>query len=326
MTWTSRTVGFAALCLTCVEPASAALLCQKRSGAVVVRDACKRKERPLDLAELGAVGPSGPMGDPGADGAPGSAGPQGPPGVGPLTQCPTDSIRAGNVCLDKYEAVVVRVPDPTGANAGLVTKIQEGTATEAELTAAGATPLGVAGNGEDYAPCSANGQSCTDVYAVSLPAVVPSSRLTWFQAQQACKNARKRIPSNAEWQAAAVGTPDPGPDNGATDCNTGSASAVVPTGSRSGCVSVDGAFDMVGNLQEWVADWVPRSTACGTWSAGVSPTGDTQCLAGAATTQEPAALLRGGTFGSGTGAGPLTIDGSNEPSDPNADIGLRCAR
>jgi hypothetical protein len=23
---------------------------------------------------------------------------------------------------------------------------------------------------------------------------------------------------------------------------------------------------MVGNLYEWVADWVPRATACGTWS------------------------------------------------------------
>jgi signal transduction histidine kinase len=46
----------------------------------------------------------------------------------------------------------------------------------------------------------------------------------------------------------------------------------VATGSRSSCKSARGAFDMVGNLYEWVADWVPRSTACGTWSAGVSPT------------------------------------------------------
>ena len=36
--------------------------------------------------------------------------------------------------------------------------------------------------------------------------------------------------------------------------------------------------------REWVADWVPRSTACGTWGGGVSPTGDAQCLGGAATT------------------------------------------
>ena len=45
------------------------------------------------------------------------------------------------------------------------------------------------------------------------------------------------------------------------------------------------------------------------WSAGVSPTGDSQCLAGAATTGEPGALLRGGFFNSGALAGPLMVDG-----------------
>ena len=38
-------------------PGSAAVLCQKKSGAVVVREACKKKETPLDLA--GVVGGSG---------------------------------------------------------------------------------------------------------------------------------------------------------------------------------------------------------------------------------------------------------------------------
>jgi len=29
-----------------------------------------------------------------------------------------------------------------------------------------------------------------------------------------------------------------------------------------------------GNLFEWVADWVPRSTTCGSWHAAVSRTND----------------------------------------------------
>ena len=59
--------------------------------------------------------------------------------------------------------------------------------------------------------------------------VPPSGEVTWFQAQAACKNSRKRLPSNAEWQAAVAGTPDPGPDNGTTDCNTSSTFATELT-------------------------------------------------------------------------------------------------
>jgi formylglycine-generating enzyme required for sulfatase activity len=83
---------------------------------------------------------------------------------------------------------------------------------------------------------------------------------------------------------------------------------------------------MVGNVYEWVADWVPRSTTCGTWPASVTSTPDHQCLAGAATSGEPAALLRGGSFTSGTGAGPLAIYGLAGPSGSNNMIGFRCAR
>jgi len=76
----------------------------------------------------------------------------------------------------------------------------------------------------------------------------------------------------------------------------------------------------------WVADWVPRATACGTWSASLSPTGDDQCIAGAAGTGEPGALLRGGSFFSGSLAGPLAVLASNPPSGSNNGIGFRCTR
>ena len=38
------------------------------------------------------------------------------------------------------------------------------------------------------------------------------------------------------------------------------------------------------------------------------------------------ALLRGGNFNNGTNAGPLTVNGNNEPSNANNNIGFRCAR
>jgi hypothetical protein len=58
----------------------------------------------------------------------------------------------------------------------------------------------------------------------------------------------------------------------------------------------------------------------------VSPTGDSQCLGGAATTGEPGALLRGGVFVNGSSAGPLSVDGRDFPSDAGSGIGFRCAR
>jgi hypothetical protein len=245
-------------------------------------------------------------------------------GAKPLKKCPDDSVVSGTVCMDKYETSVWRVPGATTINKSLVSKIQQDKATPADLAAGGATQLGLASG--DYASCAPSGQNCVnDVYAVSLPGIIPSGYATWFQAQAACKNSRKRLPSNAEWQAAVMGTPDPGPDNGTTDCNT-IAFTAVNTGSRTSCVSADGAFDMVGNLYEWVADWVPRSTACGTWSPGVSPTGDFDCLAGAATTGEPGALVRGDNYNVGAGAGPLAVRGDFPPSTAFGNVGFRCAR
>jgi hypothetical protein len=253
-------------------------------------------------------------------------GPAAAQGAKPLRKCAPDAVVSGTVCIDRYEASVWRVPDPRGANKKLVKKLQQGKAKVADLMAGGATQLGVPyGN---YAPCNRNGQNCLDdIYAASLPGVKPSAYSTWFQAQAACDNVAKRLPSNAEWQAAVTGTPDPGPDNGTTDCKTTGQDTTL-TGSRSACVSARGAFDMVGNLSEWVADWVPGSTSCGAWSAEVSPTGDHQCLLGATTgtTDEPGALLRGGGYNSLTGAGPLTVNGSIAPSIGGPTIGFRCAR
>ena len=247
--------------------------------------------------------------------------------IGPATGtgCAPDAVAAGAVCLDKYEASVWRVPEPATANAALVRKIQVGKATRADLTAGGATQLGTT---VDYDPCADNGQNCAnDIYAVSLPAEIPSSRITWFQAQEACANSGKRLPTNAEWQTGANGSPDPGPDNGATDCNSATGTA-SPTGSRSSCVSARGAFDMVGNVAEWVADWAPRSAQCTGWG-GFSDDG--MCFAGASETGTgPGALVRGGSFSfasfGGPTAGPLSINGTLQPTAGNVFVGFRCAR
>jgi formylglycine-generating enzyme required for sulfatase activity len=244
-----------------------------------------------------------------------------------LAACSPDSVQVGPVCVDKYEASVWEIPAKTlkgKSNAALVRKVQQGTATLADLTAGGATQRG---NGTDDYPCLDTGNDCDDIYAVSISGVKPSASITWFQAQQACANAGKRLLSNAEWQMAAAGTPTPGTDNGSTDCNTAEngfpANDPVNTGSRSACVSRWGVFDMVGNVGELVADWAPLSTACPGWGSFSS---DQMCLAGADTSIGPGALIRGGDFHYYSEAGVFVVFGLDQPSHSSSFVGFRCGR
>jgi hypothetical protein len=155
--------------------------------------------------------------------------------------CTRDSVRSGNICVDKYEASVWETTNPR-----LIRKIKAGTVTRADLLAAGAVQHGV--SSDDYgAGCPATGNGCVNFYAVSIPGVTPARFITWFQAAATARNAGKRLLTNAEWQAAALGTPDPGTDNGRTDCNIidDGVNEPVSTGSRSHCVSDVGAIALV---------------------------------------------------------------------------------
>jgi sulfatase-modifying factor enzyme 1 len=234
--------------------------------------------------------------------------------------CPPSMVRSGPICIDKYEASVWETTDPL-----LVAKIRAGAVTLAELQAAGAVQHGTAS--DDYGTgCPDTGNGCVNFYAVSIPGVTPSRFINWFQAVAVARNAGKRLPTNQEWQAAALGTPDPGASPGPLDCNT-SGAGPSPTGSRANCLSNVGAFDMVGNLWEWVADWVPRSTDCPGWAPeGTFSSDDRMCLAGADTTAGPGALVRGGYFNGSTSAGVFAVFSGDLPSSANADFGFRAAR
>jgi formylglycine-generating enzyme required for sulfatase activity len=129
------------------------------------------------------------------------------------------------------------------------------------------------------------------------------------------------LPSNAEWQAAVAGTPD------SPDCNVATGS-IRNAGARTGCISRFGANDMVGNLSEWVADWVPASTICPGWgSVDDFSSNDDMCVSGASTTVTgPGALIRGGNFFNGVSAGPFSVVALNQPQSSFFYIGFRGAR
>lgn len=245
---------------------------------------------------------------------------------GDPAKCKPDAVKAGSVCMDAYEASVWGVPATNGSgksNKSLIRKIQSGKVKLSDLTAGGATQYGLSGH--DY-PCADDGHDCVgQIYAVSIPGVLPSTNITWFQALDACANSRKRLPSNAEWQMAAEGTPDGSVgDNGTTDCNTYSVFTKVNTGSRSSCKSAWGAYDMTGNVDEWVADWGAQGTGCPGWGSFST---DSMCLAGASTTAlGPGALFRGGYYTGSLSAGPLAIDGPDRVQHYFNTLGFRCAR
>jgi len=218
------------------------------------------------------------------------------PGLVEAADCPDDSVRSGTVCIDKYEASLWHVAP---GQKTLIGRIQNGTVRLDQLIAGGAVQVGVAENDFASTGCSPIGNGCVNVYAVSISGVMPSTLQTWLQAVAAARNSLKRLPTNQEWQAAVMGTPDGSP------CIVNSA-LPAQTGSAPGCVSDIGAFDMVGNVAEHVAEWGDSASSCQAVKFGL----DRSCFAGPGTQMPalPRVYARGGDWDDNTDAGPLAID------------------
>jgi hypothetical protein len=258
-------------------------------------------------------------------------------------RCPHDSVKVGTTCVDTYEASVWQIP-PT--NKMLIRKVQSGRARLADLMSGGATqvspapsapllpcspgfPANFPPNG-NWAPVSGSSPPSPGVYAVSIPGVPPTGCLTWFQANQACLLSGKRLLTNREWQGAAAGTPDPGTDDLTTDCAVNSPGPVL-TGSRSRCRSTWGVFDMVGNMDEWVAEWGDRANPfCSDWTSATGIAGgDFGCVGGDGSTPSariPGAWFRGGAALDGTFAGVFAVSSVPLPSFSDVTVGFRCGR
>ncbi len=149
-----------------------------------------------------------------------------------IAECPGDMSPVGTFCIDTHEASVWNVA--TGGTVGVD-----------ELTSAA---------------CNANGNDCLNIFAQSRAGVFPAVNFTWFQAQQACANVGKRLPTNEEWQMAAAGTV-------AANCNL--TSGLLNTDANPTCLSNYNVINMVGNVSQWVANyWETFAATPGTVNVG----------------------------------------------------------
>lgn len=157
---------------------------------------------------------------------------------------------------------------------------------------------------------------------------LPRESITWTESDAFCRQRGARLPTEAEWEYTARG-----PDGlvypwGNELASGDSISAYGPdpatrtgaVGSRSGGVSWVGAFDLSGNVEEWVNDWFSETYYAELAEGAVNPqgpgTGESRVRRGGAWSPMDPLCLRA-AFRVG-GDNPSVMEANN--------LGFRCAR
>jgi formylglycine-generating enzyme required for sulfatase activity len=142
----------------------------------------------------------------------------------------------------------------------------------------------------------------------------PVTGVSWHDADRYCRAQGKRLPTEAEWEKAARGPEgETHPwGNEPTSCaravvrdsaGRGCGARVAGVGGDVGRIAEVGSrpagryrlFDMMGNAEEWVADWwTPSYAACGSACGGSNPRGP--CDGGSSCPGHGFKVVRGGSW------------------------------
>lgn len=146
----------------------------------------------------------------------------------------------------------------------------------------------------------------------------PRETVTWYAARDFCASRKARLPTEAEWEYAARGPQgwlypwgnEFNPDNVVFTANSGWQTANV--GSRPGGVSWVGAYDLIGNVWEWVSS-AYRPYPYNAVDGREDDTGLDR-------------VLRGGSWGDKQDLLRATYRLTYSPRERGYSLGFRCAR
>jgi hypothetical protein len=174
-------------------------------------------------------------------------------------------------------------------------------------------------------------------FAESKKDAIPWRFITRDQAMQMCARSGKRLPTSEEWYAISLGMV-----NVENVCNIGSKN-VSKSGTFVDCRAPSGAYDLVGNVWEWVSDDVingnyKSSPVPGTgyvsqvdshgMATGVSA--DPQDLFEKdyywSRTDGAFGIIRGGYYDSGSDGGLYSVHADTPPTTAGTGIGFRCVK
>ena len=184
-----------------------------------------------------------------------------------------------------------------------------------------------------YQQCIAAGR-CTPPRCAFAPATTPQlpvACVTWAQADAFCRFAGGRLPTEAQWEAAARGLEghtypwgEQAPDcvraqySGcglSTDMSSEQGTTPLPVGTHPLGATAMGVEDLAGNVAEWVADWYDPNA----YSA--APAHDP-----AGPASGSGRVVRGGSFLGSVASLRGYVRSVYPPDGSDESLGFRCAR